>query len=65
MHGLSDRCYRPRAGRSLVARIEEELGPVEILVNCAGVMYYTLMKNRREEEWERPSRSTAKARSTA
>jgi NADP-dependent 3-hydroxy acid dehydrogenase YdfG len=39
--------------RSLVARIEEELGPVEILVNCAGVMYYTLMKNRREEEWER------------
>jgi NADP-dependent 3-hydroxy acid dehydrogenase YdfG len=39
--------------RSLVARVEEELGPVEILVNCAGVMYYTLMKNRREEEWER------------
>jgi NADP-dependent 3-hydroxy acid dehydrogenase YdfG len=39
--------------RSLVARAEEELGPVEILVNCAGVMYYTLMKNRREEEWER------------
>ena len=39
--------------RSLVSRAEEELGPVEILVNCAGVMYYTLMKNRREEEWER------------
>jgi NADP-dependent 3-hydroxy acid dehydrogenase YdfG len=39
--------------RSLVARAEEELGPVEILVNCAGVIYYTLMKNRREEEWER------------
>jgi NADP-dependent 3-hydroxy acid dehydrogenase YdfG len=39
--------------RSLVARAEEELGSVEILVNCAGVMYYTLMKNRREEEWER------------
>ena len=39
--------------RSLVARIEEELGPVEVLVNCAGVMYYTLMKNRRVEEWER------------
>ena len=39
--------------RSLVARAEEELGPVEILVNCAGVMYYTLMKNRREGEWER------------
>lgn len=39
--------------RSLVSRAEEELGSVEILVNCAGVMYYTLMKNRREEEWER------------
>ena len=39
--------------RSLVSRAEEELGPVEILVNCAGVMYYTLMKNLREEEWER------------
>ncbi len=39
--------------RSLVAHAEEELGVVEILVNCAGVMYYTLMKNRREEEWER------------
>jgi NADP-dependent 3-hydroxy acid dehydrogenase YdfG len=39
--------------RSLVARAEEDLGPVEILVNCAGVMYYTLMKNVREEEWER------------
>jgi NADP-dependent 3-hydroxy acid dehydrogenase YdfG len=38
--------------RSLVARAEEELGVVEILVNCAGVMYYTLMKNRRDEEWE-------------
>jgi NADP-dependent 3-hydroxy acid dehydrogenase YdfG len=24
-----------------------------MLVNCAGVMYYTLMKNVREEEWER------------
>ena len=39
--------------RTLVARAEENLGPVEILVNCAGVMYYTLMKNVREEEWER------------
>jgi NADP-dependent 3-hydroxy acid dehydrogenase YdfG len=39
--------------RSLVACAGEGLGPVEILVNCAGVMYYTLMKNVREEEWER------------
>jgi NADP-dependent 3-hydroxy acid dehydrogenase YdfG len=38
---------------SLVARAEEVLGPVQVLVNCAGVMYYSLMKNLREEEWER------------
>ena len=39
--------------KSLVARTEEELGPVDVLVNCAGVMYYTLMKNLREDDWER------------
>ena len=39
--------------RALVARAEEELGSVDVLVNCAGVMYYTLMENGREEEWER------------
>jgi NADP-dependent 3-hydroxy acid dehydrogenase YdfG len=32
-----------RQVRALVARAEEELGPVEILVNCSGVMYYTLV----------------------
>ena len=39
--------------RSLVARTERELGPAGILVKCAGVMYYTLMKTLREQEWER------------
>jgi len=39
--------------KSLVARTEEELGPVDILVNCAGVMYYTLMSNLFEDDWER------------
>jgi NADP-dependent 3-hydroxy acid dehydrogenase YdfG len=39
--------------RALVGRAGEELGSVEILVNCAGVMYYTMMKNLREKEWER------------
>lgn len=38
--------------KNLVALAEDELGPVDILVNCAGVMYYTLMKNLREDEWE-------------
>ena len=39
--------------RALIERAEAELGPVEFLVNCAGVMYYTLMRNLREDEWER------------
>jgi NADP-dependent 3-hydroxy acid dehydrogenase YdfG len=39
--------------KSLVARTEEELGPVDVLVNCAGLMYYTLMKNLHEDDWER------------
>src|SRR5829696_6635628 len=39
--------------KALVARTEEELGPVDILVNCAGVMYYTLMSNLFEDDWER------------
>jgi NADP-dependent 3-hydroxy acid dehydrogenase YdfG len=38
--------------RALVGRAEG-LGPVEMLVNCAGVMYFTMMKNVREDEWER------------
>ena len=42
-----------RQVKSLVARTEEKLGPVDILVNCAGVMYYTLMSNLFEDDWER------------
>jgi NADP-dependent 3-hydroxy acid dehydrogenase YdfG len=41
-----------RQVKSLMARAEVELGPVDVLVNCAGVMYYTLMRNLREDEWE-------------
>jgi NADP-dependent 3-hydroxy acid dehydrogenase YdfG len=29
--------------KSLVARTEEELGSVDVLVNCAGLMYFTLV----------------------
>ena len=32
---------------------ESQLGPVDILVNAAGIMFYTLMKNVHEDEWER------------
>ncbi|XP_013419834.1 uncharacterized protein LOC106180401 [Lingula anatina] len=39
--------------KELVQHAECTLGPVDILVNNAGVMYYTLMKNLHEEEWER------------
>jgi NADP-dependent 3-hydroxy acid dehydrogenase YdfG len=38
---------------ALVGRTEDELGPVGALVNCAGVMYYTMMKNVCAEEWDR------------
>lgn len=38
----------------LVRAATEQLGgPVDILVSCAGVMYYTLMKNAQTEEWDR------------
>ena len=42
-----------RQVKALVACTEEELGPVDILVNCAGVMFYSLMKNLHEDDWER------------
>ncbi|HKH12351.1 MAG TPA: SDR family oxidoreductase [Rubrobacter sp.] len=39
--------------KALVDRAEDELGPVDALVNCAGVMYFTLMENVRADEWDR------------
>jgi NADP-dependent 3-hydroxy acid dehydrogenase YdfG len=39
--------------QSLMHTTEEELGPIDILVSCAGVMYYTLMANIQTEEWDR------------
>ena len=39
--------------QALVERTEDDLGPVDALVNCAGVMYYTMMKNVRAGEWDR------------
>ncbi|KAF3060933.1 Linear gramicidin synthase subunit D [Daldinia childiae] len=38
---------------SLMQTATEKLGPVDILVSCAGVMYYTMMANVHMEEWER------------
>ncbi|CAM9899627.1 unnamed protein product [Discosporangium mesarthrocarpum] len=39
--------------KALVAAAEARFGPVDIMVNNAGVMYYTKMKNLHEDEWER------------
>ena len=41
-----------RQVKSLVRRTEEELGPIDVLVNSAGVMFYSLMKNLQEDDWE-------------
>ncbi|EEH17613.1 hypothetical protein PABG_00176 [Paracoccidioides brasiliensis Pb03] len=37
---------------ALVHAANEELGPVDILVACAGVMYFTMMANTHVEEWD-------------
>jgi len=38
---------------SLMCATEAALGPVDILVSCAGVMYFTMMANVQTDEWER------------
>ncbi|KAF5861932.1 hypothetical protein ETB97_012331 [Aspergillus alliaceus] len=38
---------------ALLRAASEELGPVDILVSCAGVMYFTMMANVKTDEWER------------
>jgi NADP-dependent 3-hydroxy acid dehydrogenase YdfG len=38
---------------SLMRTTADELGPVDILVSCAGVMYFTMMANVQTEEWDR------------
>ena len=37
----------------LMEETAEKLGPVDILVSCAGVMYFTMMANNQTDEWER------------
>jgi thioester reductase-like protein len=38
---------------SLIRTTNDQLGPVDILMSCAGVMYFTMMHNLHVEEWER------------
>lgn len=37
---------------NLVKTTEESLGPVDIIVNNAGIMYFTLMKNTQWDQWD-------------
>ncbi|KAI0155327.1 enterobactin synthetase component F [Xylariaceae sp. FL1272] len=39
--------------KALMTATAEQLGPIDILVSCAGVMYFTMMANVQTEEWER------------
>lgn len=36
----------------LVKEAEEQLGDVDVIINCAGVMYFTEMKNGLVDQWE-------------
>ena len=38
---------------SLMRETADRLGPIDILVLCAGVMYFTMMANVKTDEWER------------
>ncbi|OAP56401.1 hypothetical protein AYL99_09580 [Fonsecaea erecta] len=38
---------------NLIQAATDELGPVDILISCAGVMYYTMMANAHVEDWDR------------
>lgn len=40
------------AVKAAVALVEEKLGPISIVVNCAGVMYYHYVKDVPEKEWD-------------
>eukprot|EP00588_Corethron_pennatum_P016085 CAMPEP_0194303504 /NCGR_PEP_ID=MMETSP0171-20130528/1358_1 /TAXON_ID=218684 /ORGANISM="Corethron pennatum, Strain L29A3" /LENGTH=261 /DNA_ID=CAMNT_0039054425 /DNA_START=14 /DNA_END=799 /DNA_ORIENTATION=- len=35
-----------------ISRVMKDDGKIDLLVNCAGVMYFTLMKNLKYEQWE-------------
>lgn len=37
---------------NLVAKTEASLGPIDVMINCAGCMYFTLMKNVQWDQWE-------------
>lgn len=44
--------------KELVLATEKELGPVDILINNAGIMPLTFVKNLRQDEWDNMVYST-------
>ncbi|RMD42702.1 hypothetical protein DV735_g2392, partial [Chaetothyriales sp. CBS 134920] len=42
---------KPDEVEALMRAAETELGPIDILVSCAGVMYFTMMKNVLADQW--------------
>ncbi len=40
------------AVKAAVALTERELGPIDILINCAGVMFYHSVEKAPEQEWD-------------
>jgi len=50
--GLSTDLSRPEAPAELVARIEEALGPVDVLVNNVGVAHQRGFEELTEDDWE-------------
>jgi len=41
-----------QAVHEMIAEVEQRMQRIDIVVNCAGVMYFTLMKNLHYDEWE-------------
>jgi thioester reductase-like protein len=56
-HGVKVRVHQTDVTKkqqveSLISTTETTLGPVDILVSCAGVMYFTMMANVQSDQWE-------------
>jgi amino acid adenylation domain-containing protein/thioester reductase-like protein len=56
-HGVKVRVHQTDVTKkqqveSLISTTETTLGPVDILVSCAGVMYFTMMANVQSHQWE-------------
>ena len=54
----------PEEAQALVERVEDELGPIDALVNNAGVTRDTLIVRMSDEEWETVIETNLRGRST-